>query len=121
MESLPDPNPGEEKKELPGKDPEGRMTFTEHLGELRTRLVRSGLAIAIGFVICYWQADNIISLLMKPLTDPGMLDWVEVVTERISEEFSNGEEGRGAPDDETTGEPATPEGEEEPAAGERKK
>jgi len=31
---------------------EARMTFTEHLGELRTRLIRSVLSVAVTFVFC---------------------------------------------------------------------
>ena len=101
MESLPDPNADKDKKEPPGNDPEGRMTFTEHLGELRIRLVRSGIAIAIGFVLCYWQAPNIVPLLMKPLTDPGMLDWFDVVPEKFSDTFFGDDSSEGETPEET--------------------
>ena len=122
MKSLPDPNADEKKKEKTGKDPEGRMTFTQHLGELRARLVRSGIAIAIGFVLCYWQADKIVPLLMKPLTDPSMLDWFDVVPEKFSDTFFGGgdEEANGdsAGDEEANGDSAGDEAAEEPGAAE---
>lgn len=44
-------------KYLPGKSEEknleARMTFTEHLGELRDRLVKSGLVLIAAFVVSY--------------------------------------------------------------------
>ncbi len=49
-------------------DNEARMTFTEHLAELRTRLVRSGIALFIGFVVCYVFSDQLFNLLRAPLS-----------------------------------------------------
>lgn len=54
----------------PPKDPEGRMTFTAHLGELRTRMIRSIIAITIGCVICYTFSNAILDALMAPLSPP---------------------------------------------------
>ncbi len=51
----------------PERDPEGRMTFTAHLGELRTRMIRSLIAVAVGFVICYIFSNQIIAALSTPL------------------------------------------------------
>lgn len=51
----------------PKRDPEGRMTFTAHLGELRIRMIRSIFAIAVGFVICYIFSNQIIWALSIPL------------------------------------------------------
>ena len=45
------------------------MSFLEHLEELRQRLVRSVLAVAVGFVVCFYFSDNIYGYLAKPLTD----------------------------------------------------
>jgi sec-independent protein translocase protein TatC len=59
----PDPDPEEEQ--LSGK----QMSFLEHLEELRQRLVRSVIAIALAFGICFYFADNIYGFLAKPLTD----------------------------------------------------
>ncbi|WP_460032537.1 twin-arginine translocase subunit TatC [Megalodesulfovibrio paquesii] len=43
------------------------MGFFDHLGELRTRLVRCFLAALIGFGICYSFAEDLFKLLMDPL------------------------------------------------------
>ncbi len=43
------------------------MTFTEHLGELRTRLIRSVLSVAVTFVFCAFFSDTILYFLAKPL------------------------------------------------------
>ncbi len=54
----------------PPKDPDGRMTFTAHLGELRTRMIRSIIAVAIGCVVCYTFSNAILDALMAPLASP---------------------------------------------------
>jgi sec-independent protein translocase protein TatC len=59
----PDPNPEEEP--LSGK----QMSFLEHLEELRQRLIRSVLAIVVGFGICFYFSDKIYRYLARPLTD----------------------------------------------------
>lgn len=43
------------------------MTLMDHLGELRTRLVRSAIAVALAFSACYSVADLIFGELMRPL------------------------------------------------------
>lgn len=43
------------------------MTFTEHLGELRTRLIRSVLSVAVAFVFCAYFSDTILYFLARPL------------------------------------------------------
>ncbi len=43
------------------------MTFTEHLEELRWRLVKSVGALALAFVLCYLQSDRIFSFMIAPL------------------------------------------------------
>lgn len=64
--NLPDkPAPAGPK---PERDPEGRMTFTAHLGELRVRMIRSIIAITVGVVICYIFSNEIIEALMDPIT-----------------------------------------------------
>jgi len=63
--NLPDkPAPAADK---PQADPEGRMTFTAHLGELRIRMIRSIIAITVGFIICYIFSNQIIRALSIPL------------------------------------------------------
>lgn len=57
--SLPGP--------VPDRDPEGRMTFTQHLGELRTRLLYACAAIAIAFFVAYIFSNPLIELIQAPL------------------------------------------------------
>jgi len=44
-----------------------KMPFTEHLEELRHRLIICFVAVGIGFVICYFFAKQIFEVLMRPL------------------------------------------------------
>ncbi|MBI4966320.1 MAG: twin-arginine translocase subunit TatC [Desulfomonile tiedjei] len=46
---------------------EGRMSFLDHLGELRVRLVRAAIAIAIGFGVCIYFGERLFSLLAAPI------------------------------------------------------
>ncbi len=45
------------------------MTFTEHLEELRVRLTRCLIAVAVGFAACYGFAGKLFELLRRPLVD----------------------------------------------------
>lgn len=44
-----------------------RQSFLEHLEELRTRLVRSAIAVLAGFLLCYWQIERIFGWAILPL------------------------------------------------------
>jgi sec-independent protein translocase protein TatC len=44
-----------------------QMPFTSHLNELRARLIRSTLAVAIAFIFCFYFADQIFFALAEPL------------------------------------------------------
>jgi sec-independent protein translocase protein TatC len=44
-----------------------KMPLLDHLIELRNRLMYSLAALAVAFVGCYWLADDIYGLLMRPL------------------------------------------------------
>ncbi|WP_353120627.1 twin-arginine translocase subunit TatC [Nitratidesulfovibrio sp.] len=44
------------------------MTLLDHLSELRVRLVRSLIALAVGFFACYGFAEQLFNYLMIPLT-----------------------------------------------------
>lgn len=46
---------------------EARMTFTEHLGELRTRIVRSMVSIVVAFCLTAWFSETVLYLIAKPL------------------------------------------------------
>ena len=50
-------------KEPPGL---GQMTLVEHLSELRTRLVRSAVALAVGTAVGFLVANRLLSLLVQP-------------------------------------------------------
>jgi sec-independent protein translocase protein TatC len=54
-------------KKTAERDPEARMTFTEHLAELRTRIIRVGIALIIGFAICYIFSNQLFDLVRRPL------------------------------------------------------
>jgi len=44
----------------------GRMPLIEHLTELRSRLIKSALAITIGAVVCWFLYDQILDFLIEP-------------------------------------------------------
>jgi sec-independent protein translocase protein TatC len=46
---------------------DARMTFTEHLGELRTRLIRSAIAMVVAMVLCYIFANQLLEFMASPL------------------------------------------------------
>jgi sec-independent protein translocase protein TatC len=48
---------------------ETRAPLLDHLVELRTRLVRSVIALVIGFGVCLYFADPILGFLVQPLKD----------------------------------------------------
>jgi sec-independent protein translocase protein TatC len=51
-----------------GYSEEARMPLTGHLQELRSCLVKSLLAMAAGFAVCYAEVENIFFFLTSPLT-----------------------------------------------------
>jgi len=46
---------------------ETRSPFTEHLGELRDRLIRSAIAVGAGFCIAYFFKEKLFEILTAPL------------------------------------------------------
>ncbi len=46
--------------------PGGEMTLVEHLEELRWRIIKSAVAVAIGFALCFWFNQPIIGWLLSP-------------------------------------------------------
>lgn len=44
-----------------------KLPFTSHLAELRTRLIRSFIAVGIGFLISYAYVEQIFEFLMAPM------------------------------------------------------
>lgn len=70
-------------------DDESRMSFTEHLGELRIRLIRAGIAVIIGAIFCYAFSDSILKILAYPIAPLDLSTVgkksVEVITEPNAE------------------------------------
>jgi sec-independent protein translocase protein TatC len=48
---------------------DGRMSLIEHLTELRARLIRAAIAIAVGFFLAYAFADQIFAALTWPIRE----------------------------------------------------
>ncbi len=48
---------------------EAKSPFTEHLGELRDRLVRSFIAVGVGFVCAYFFKEQLFEILTAPLVE----------------------------------------------------
>ena len=49
------------------EDAAGKMSFLDHLDELRRRIIYSVIAIGIGFVISFFFIDEIFNFIMRPL------------------------------------------------------
>ena len=64
QEFPPPAGPDQPGDEHPG---EMRMPIMEHLRELRVRLIRIALAIAVGFAIAYFIADDLFAALTWPI------------------------------------------------------
>src|SRR6202795_1548771 len=60
----------------PKPDAMPTMGFLDHLEELRTRLVYSIAAVAVGFFACWWKVETIYEIMQRPimkaLKDNGM-------------------------------------------------
>lgn len=46
-----------------------KLPFTAHLEELRTRLIKCGLALIVGFFACYGVSDRLFQFLIRPLQE----------------------------------------------------
>jgi sec-independent protein translocase protein TatC len=58
--------PGVEEPVEPGKE----MSFLEHLEELRWRIVKAGIGVILGMIVCWIFIDFIVDgILLKPVTD----------------------------------------------------
>lgn len=56
-----------EQKKL--KTPDDRMTLTEHLAELRTRIIRACLAVVVGIIILLAFYDQVLKFMRQPYVD----------------------------------------------------
>jgi len=57
----------EEDDDSEPDEEEGHMSLLDHLGELRIRLTRSFIAVAVGMIACYGFADKMFNILMEPM------------------------------------------------------
>jgi sec-independent protein translocase protein TatC len=46
---------------------EDRLSLVDHLDELRTRLIISGVVLAVAFGFCFWQNHELLRIINKPL------------------------------------------------------
>jgi sec-independent protein translocase protein TatC len=68
----------DESEDEPKRDSMPTMGFLDHLEELRTRLVYSIAAVAVGFFACWWKVEAIYEVMQRPivkaLKDNGMAE-----------------------------------------------
>ena len=62
-DDLDEPDPAE----LDGEDAGGKMSFLEHLDELRRRIIYAVLSLAGGFLICCFFVYDLFDFIMRPL------------------------------------------------------
>ena len=65
----PDPgdDPDWDDDEQDASDEAGKMSFLEHLDELRRRIIYSLLAVGVGFAIAYAYIDRIFAFIIEPM------------------------------------------------------
>ncbi|RJO67972.1 MAG: twin-arginine translocase subunit TatC [Myxococcales bacterium] len=66
---------------------DAQLTVTEHLEELRTRLIRSTAALAVGFVVGWIFRRDILYLLKKPLLDALPEEMRHTILLRVIDKF----------------------------------
>ena len=70
MALVPFPGPQAEALQLPPEDddesPGGKMSFLEHLDELRKRIVHACIGIAVGVLVGFYWISDIFNFLMAP-------------------------------------------------------
>jgi sec-independent protein translocase protein TatC len=81
----PDSEPGGSPGARPPEPPETTevndpsvMSLVDHLAELRRRIFIMIVAIALGGVVGFWQAPNVILLLLQPLPAPGKVQFLSL-------------------------------------------
>src|SRR6266540_821532 len=77
-----DPEPGSP----PPEEESGKMSFLEHLDELRRRLIRIILYVLSGFAACFYFSDKIYNFLAVPLTQS--LPGIRPVFTQMTEPFA---------------------------------
>lgn len=75
------------KADIPAAD-DGQMTVIEHLTELRSRLIKSALAIAAGAVVGWWIYPDVLQFILEPycetIDDPSCTLRVDEPLESLS-------------------------------------
>jgi sec-independent protein translocase protein TatC len=69
MALVPFPGPQTAVQLPPDDDDEsagGKMSFLEHLDELRKRIVNSCIAVAVGVAVTFWKIDDIFNFILAP-------------------------------------------------------
>jgi sec-independent protein translocase protein TatC len=61
------------------------MSLTEHLDELRTRIIRALAATAVGFALAYGWATELVGFLVRPLVSQGLA--VDVIGTGVTDAF----------------------------------
>jgi sec-independent protein translocase protein TatC len=68
LATLPPPPPARDSDQDDGlDDATGRMSFLDHLDELRKRLIASLVGVVAGFLVCLFFIARILEFIMKPL------------------------------------------------------
>ena len=69
MTATDEPRRNKRTKSATKKSDEGRMSLVEHLTELRTRIIRSVIAIAVGAVVGWFLYNPILDFILEPYCD----------------------------------------------------
>jgi sec-independent protein translocase protein TatC len=56
-------------EEAPGEEPGDSQPFLSHLEELRSRLIKAGAAVLVGFFACYSQSETLFALIARPVKE----------------------------------------------------
>jgi sec-independent protein translocase protein TatC len=62
-----DPDRGTSDRDLDDYDAGGKMSFLEHLDELRKRIIRAVVAVFVGFLIACFFIEPLFAFIMRPL------------------------------------------------------
>src|SRR5687768_12601195 len=65
--ALDDLEPDWDDHQEPESDDGGKMSFLDHLDELRRRLVYAILAVAVGFVVAFFFVNDIFNFVFQPM------------------------------------------------------
>ena len=66
---LPDDDLAKDRKDFEAADDDagGKMSFLDHLDELRRRIIYAVISVGVGFVIAFFFIDQIFDFIMRPL------------------------------------------------------